>query len=164
MMKKVATTIEVHHFVCCPACGEDSHRVDHLFEDANTHGSCDFGPWYCSECGAAFRGQVVGTDVFTELIPEKRKDRSLVLLKYNNLLLMVEGMYFDGKLDKENDRYFYEEHTCPVNFMHNVEAVVDLESNEPDPHGMFEYIGTMPFADVDEEGVLQQLISLATKE
>lgn len=146
-MKKASTTIEVTHFIDCPHCYNDRYRVDHLFSpDKQVR---HFGPWYCDECGGSFSGKVIGSDVFVEKHDEsKRKDKCLVFLKNNNVMLVVKGMYFDGELNLENERYFYEEHTCPTNYL-GVEMVIDTDDGDTDPHGIFEFIGAIPYVDLD---------------
>lgn len=51
----------------------------------------------------------------------------------NPVFFVVEGLS-KSDLDKS---YYYNEHTCPVNFI-PIEAVMTKEDN--DPHGIFEYI------------------------
>ena len=61
---------------------------------------------------------------------------TLVLLKRNGIYLIVNGYG-----DKEHDQYFYNEHTCPTNYMGDVEAVI--YEKDADPHGVFEWVATI---------------------
>ena len=63
------------------------------------------------------------------------KTPTLVLLKRNGIYLVVNG-YGNG-----NDAYFYNEHTCPTNYMQDVEAVI--YEKDADPHGVFEWVATI---------------------
>ncbi len=144
-MKKANTIIETKQYVLCPHCEQSQSQIDHLFNGDGR--DVTWGPWYCDECGCAYKGVVKGTDVFVEK-SDKRKDKCLVFLKNNNVLLVVEDMYFDGELDVENKRYFYEEHTCPTNYL-GVEMVVDLNDGHTDPHGIFEFAGVIPYINLD---------------
>jgi len=57
--------------------------------------------------------------------------------------VVVKGMAFAvGTKDnyEAGCEYFYDEHTCPVNWM-GVECLYDNRNNDTDPHGMFEYVG-----------------------
>lgn len=156
-MEKVNTIIEVKHFVECPHCHNSKNRIDHLFNDEGKETS--WGHWYCDECGGGYKGIVKGKDVFVEKVNE-RKDNSIVFLKNGNVLLAVKGMYFNGEHDAENDRYFYDEHTCPTNYFKNVEMVIDLENGDTDPHGIFEFVGSIPCVNLDEvEDVKALLLS-----
>ena len=60
---------------------------------------------------------------------------TLVLLKRNGIYLVVNG-YGNG-----NDAYFYNEHTCPTNYMDCVEAII--YEKDADPHGVFEWVATI---------------------
>ncbi len=42
----------------------------------------------------------------------------------------------------DSQRYYYEEHTCPSNFL-GVEKVMD-DSGDEDPHGIFAFVGIEP--------------------
>ena len=154
-MEKVNTTIEVKHFIKCPHCKNSKDRIDHLFndEDKETY----WGNWYCDECGGGYKGIVKGKDVFVEKVNE-RKDNSIVFLKNGNVLLAVKGMYFNGEYNAEDDRYFYNEHTCPTNYFKDIEMVIDLENGDTDPHGIFEFVGSIPYVDLNEVEDVEALL------
>lgn len=148
--------LTTHKFFLCPKCQKTEHRYDHL--DAGD----GFGPWYCDECGCAFKGQI--GKVSGALLPDvtilenTSKQRTLVLLRLDRgdgspLWFITEGMVFDGKpINPERDRYYYEEHSCPTNYVHCC-TIVDGE--DADPHGVFKYVATVPrpsdFDDVDRD-------------
>lgn len=83
---------------------------------------------------------MVPTQVTLEIRPEDAPIRFLV-----DSFLIVEK---DEKPEKseslENQQYFYEEHTCPTNWLMKVEEVIDKNGNH-DPHGAFKYVGTEIF-------------------
>lgn len=145
-MEKAKIILEKKYYIKCPHCGEGSSRIDHLFNDKNK--VANWGIWYCDICGKGYKGIVKGKEVYIEKV-NKRKDKCLVTLKYNNLLIIIEGIFFDGKFDEESLKYYYEEHTCPVNYL-RVEEVVDLKNNNIDPHGIFEFVEAVPHTDLDK--------------
>ncbi len=153
-MEKVNTTVETKHFINCPHCGSKSNQVSHLFNDGKQHTT--FGPWYCDECGNAYKGKVIGKNVYIEKTDGK-KDKCLTMLRKDNALIIFEDMYFNGELDLENKKYFYEEHTCPTNYL-KVDMVVDLNDGDKDPHGIFEFITTIPYIDLDTVEDVRDLI------
>lgn len=157
-MEKVNTIIEVVHFIECPHCHNSKIRIDHLFNDEGIETS--WGIFYCDECGGGYEGIVKGKDVFVEKA-NGRKDNSIVFLKNGNVLLAVKGMYFNGKHDPENDRYYYDEQTCPTNYFKNVEMVIDLETGDNDPHGIFEFVGSIPYVNLDEVDDVKALLTVA---
>lgn len=122
--------------IACPACGHGEFRVDHLVDRETP-----FGPWYCDDCGAGFRGNVSGGDVEVELTGETKKITRVLLRARGPLYVEVEGVEFsDVQGDK---RYFYEEHTCATNFLRVAEQIFTVDG-ETDPHGMFEFIDVRP--------------------
>ena len=76
------------------------------------------------------------------------------------LLLIVRGMRFQRAVtpeygDAEDDRaqYYYEEHTCPTNILDRVEVVID--GDDPDPHGLFRYLGEVDYDDELRERITE---------
>lgn len=139
--KVVAETL---HYVICPHCDKGRSRICHLFGKTNF----SWGTWYCDECGGGYKGVVNGTDVYVDKV-ERRIDHALVFLRHGDILLVVKGMYFDGDLDLSAKRYFYEEHTCPINYFKDAELIIDLKTKNDDPHGLFEFIGAIPHVEIE---------------
>lgn len=122
----------------CPECGQGRTRIDHL-----TPGQ-PFGPWYCDECGWAYRG--VQRDGYAEI--ERRVSRKVATTVYLRLeepvTLVVDGMRVPEPEDEpgaDHDRYYYEEHTCPSNAFRCVRKVIADDGDE-DPHGILTYLRT----------------------
>ena len=154
-MEKVETLIEVKHLIKCPHCESSKTRIDHLFTKENK--SISFGPWYCDECGKAYKGEVIGCDVFIEKIKDKRKDKCIVFLKNSNVLIAIKSYYYDGKIENEKFMNFYNQHTCPTNYL-GVEMVFDLNENEIDPHGIFEFVSVVEWFDTESvEDIIKKL-------
>ena len=93
-----------------------------------------------------------------------------VLLKQNDYLFLVKGhKHSDASqisfpLSSEEDEetlYFYEEHTCPTNITKDIEEIVDLTTERLDQHGMFEYIGSLPYIEMGRKayGFAQEIVS-----
>jgi len=142
-MEKAKLKPVTKHYITCPFCNTDGTEgpgsADHLIQN-NT----SFGPWYCKSCGKAIYGKTENGDVFVEK-SDKTLEESLVLLRLDpqqqSIFLIVKGRIFDGKLDEDSDQYLYEQHTCPTNFLGDVEVVIIGEDN--DSHGLFEYVTTI---------------------
>lgn len=133
---------ETKKYAICPECGKPTSTVDHLLDKTTEIW------WYCDECGAQYHLKFENGKMFIGKT-DKRTDRKLVLLRHGNVALIVEGMKFSDH--ESNDDYFYNEHTCPTNFMRNVKMIIDLRNMNNDPHGIFEYVGTFPWDDrIDE--------------
>jgi len=153
IMNKSKVVSETLHYIICPHCEKFRNRICHLFGKKNYQ----WGIWYCEECGGGYKGTVDGTDVYVEKV-EKRKDNALVFLKFDNILLAVKGMYFDKNLNFL--KYFYEEHTCPINYLKSAELIIDLHYENTDPHGLFEFVGAIPYVETEnmEYDEINQLV------
>lgn len=68
--------------------------------------------------------------------------KTLVLLHRDGVFIVVEGCATFEPLESvnEHNEYFYNEHTCPTNYL-QVEAVC-IDGNM-DPHGVFEFVRTV---------------------
>jgi hypothetical protein len=139
-------------FIRCPECSKGEWRVDHLVG----LGWRSFGPWYCDECGFGFTGAVLDDGTVRTRAHASRVVPTHVTLRLEEpVTLVVKGMRFIEGRDQpddpdEHDRYYYEEHTCPTNFLKCVVEVYGANS-EADPHGVCRYMGTRT-ASPDDDG------------
>jgi len=139
MITKVTKT----HIVC-PSCNKPAGTIDHFLEftyPVDTR-------WYCDHCREQY--SFVVTKQNNELVVSDLKltgnkmGKCLVLLKNNDIGLVVEGLYFNNEFDS-NHEYFYNEHTCPVNYLKDIKEIFDLKNKDYDPHGIFQYVTTLPY-------------------
>lgn len=138
-----------HLAIPCPACGSweqddsDGFAIGHLRDGRSA------GPWYCDVCGQAFTLRRVGQGAECEILSGHKKEQTLVTLRIEQpATLVVEGIRITrpGEDDNDpdgNDRYFYEEHSCPENSLRRVVTVVTDDGND-DPHGWLRYVKTEP--------------------
>jgi hypothetical protein len=154
---KLKSFKEIKEYLICPVCGFDkAFSISHF-----TNGECSgFGPWYCDKCFHSIVGEVHGGIAEVELT-DKMCIPTLVLLVYykdmdksQRMYLIVKGMRFTtgGKDDDGNQHYFYNEHTCPINYM-RVEMVLEHEiihndeydPGDTDPHGIFHFVASIDY-------------------
>lgn len=160
IMNKTDLIVETKRYIPCPDCGESAGSIDHLIEySIRLDSEREFGPWYCDECGCGFKGKVVGQDVFIKKSDRMNNKEISVFLKHDDILLIVKGSQASFQ-DDDSLEYYYNEHTCPVNFLRgdSLQIIVDLKDNDTDPHGIFEYLGSVPhqyFGNVDIDGILK---------
>ena len=136
------TFTKPHRYIPCMHCGAGAFMVSHLI-----HGT-RFGPWYCDDCGRSFTGRTV-SDGSVEVEPHGgRVVQTLVTLRREPgdgpITLLVRGIQVldhDEEFDPERDDYFYNEHTCPTNYLAKVEKVIAPDGDE-DPHGVFRWVKT----------------------
>ena len=136
-------------YIDCPMCGEDDFQVDHLESGQTT-------AWYCDKCGGKFGIEVRGgkytiTQFILTPLPD-RKEKTLVTLQSKGpVRLIVEGIRLtDCPKEEGHDEYFYNEHTCPTNYLSSVVKCIDPADGNEDPHGIFEYVSTEPWRDLEK--------------
>lgn len=143
---KAAVAIKTQTYLSCPECGADAHSWGERAVGSS------FGPWYCDDCGFGIKG--VATEDGADIEEAGgRKLNTLVLLRLyeplkngNSVHIVVEGMTFvkpGQDPDFSNDEYFYNEHTCPWNYLR-----LPLKDGEDcDPHGVFVHQETILMPD-----------------
>lgn len=140
------TSTYSHDFVVCPWCGKESGcRVDHLYGRDTS-----WRLWRCGKCQQSFRGTVRNTNVVTA---EKTTDggirqRAMNLLKFEGVdgpvfFVMDGGTYTEDpnatdRDEQDSQRFFYEEHSCPTNWLRTCVAVI--EDGDTDPHGFLSFV------------------------
>ena len=136
-------------YIHCPHCGEKGSRVDHLFSDA--HKPVSFGPWYCDSCGGSYRGKVLNDNsVDLELLDQQKVDTLdlLILLPQEKpVYFVIKGMGFrkiGERTDFDGKDFFYESHSCPTNWLRQIERLV-IE-NDDDPHGLLRFVRSIESA------------------
>ncbi|MDU7377877.1 MAG: hypothetical protein E7L09_05825 [Enterobacteriaceae bacterium] len=144
-MKAEITTLS-EQFFHCPECDSPEFSFDHLSTGSS------FGPWYCDKCGCGIVGEIIlgGVEIH---IHSDRKAKTLVLLKLDKEIdtpvhIVVEGMIFYPRnskpiINQEHESYFYNEHTCPWNYL----RVSIKDGDETDPHGIFRHQETVIMPD-----------------
>lgn len=135
-------------YIACPNCG----KGDHLIDGVNKKGFRS--AWYCHECGVRFSIEWSAPDQFIlGVMPGERVVKTLVTIESSGpVRLVVEGIHLvnDAKPKSEeeqtgHDEYHYNDGTCPTNYLGNVRTVIDPESGDDDPHGIFVYVKTEPW-------------------
>lgn len=132
-------------YLHCPHCGENGHRVDHLPRPAS------FGPWYCDSCGGSFRGRVLADESIDVELLDDMKVETLDLLclppQEKPVYFVIRGMGFRklGELTAlSNKGFFYESHSCPTNWLRDIERLV-IEDDD-DPHGLLLHVRSIEMA------------------
>ena len=122
--------------VACPSCGELS-AIDYCKKDYQY-------TWWCSneKCGKQY-SFVIKDDWSVESEPTGVVvERELVLLEMKpqkeSVFIVVKAIVAD---EVRYHEYFYNEHSCPVNYFNQTEEV-SLGEYE-DPHGLFRYVKSL---------------------
>lgn len=132
---------KVKLFIPCPSCTAGSWRVDQLFISQTTSGTCQ-------ECRELANIKRISENDFEVTPVVGKKDwpvtvtlRSVTVppitlklntWKYSHSQEQSQEEYTD------NQRYFYNEHTCPTNWVREIEEI-EFQGDR-DPHGVFEFV------------------------
>lgn len=153
--RKANLTSETSVYVHCPHCGAKDNLVSHLFNDPI---ESSFGPWYCDSCGGSYKGRVIEENwvVLTPL--EESRIPQYVLLEIppreESIFFITTGMAFrklgnDIDDEKRKNEYFYNEHTCPTNWLKDVQMIA--YDGNLDPHGIARYVRHVDKPSLDHE-------------
>jgi len=127
------------NYIECPAGCDMRFAVSHLEMGCKTR-------WVCDKCGIHFDLHVQKDGIDTNILESRTKKTEITLRCEGPVSITVEGhRVIDPKDPKTQEEYleltkdFYEEHTCPVNYLRVVKEVFDAEG-AADPHGIFEVV------------------------
>lgn len=161
--------LKTRRYFSCPNGCDHELSVEHLFHGVLAvtaeYPRRTAGPWYCDVCGQGWRlsydhesidvepydggagNRGFGRDgkrrwqwVVLELPPQREPVR-----------FKVRGMRFSPEINEENVRYYYEEHTCPVNWLAEVNEVRIGE--DADPHGLWRVVEVSDLTDEEKADV-----------
>jgi hypothetical protein len=144
----------------CPKCDDVFLKipVDELagFRERQVKGSSTRQSWQCGGCltQLMFDFESDTIQILEEGHPGS-SSKNLVLLKLvptdKPIYLLVEGYTHYDKHGKYNpdQSYFYNEHTCPTNYLQSVLKI--YEGDDGDPHGLFQFVRNARMTDVLEK-------------
>lgn len=146
-MSKDSQTTYSLDYIICPHCNEKSGRqISHLYDQTPR----SWGPWECDNCDKYFSGTVNAPRDVT-LVKEDRppKTRLLTLMKFPGkkgdvFFVLNHFDYGHGDPNDElqsHNQYFFEEHSCPTNWLRDTAVVV--QNGDQDPHGFLEHVRTV---------------------
>ena len=148
-MGKAELKTKTTTYFMCPACNEHEFDVDYYLKKRQNEChtiSCD--------CGKNVIFTAKGNDIEIHDVVDGN-EAVLDLLSYchdDRLKLLVKGTMYrhDGKLSEDGREYWYNEHTCPINWTRDIAKVI--LDRDTDPHGVFRLQCTirMPDAHSDE--------------
>lgn len=164
-----ARRVQLHtkRYFLCPSCKKHEFEVEHLFQGPEAVVAWDeisgkheehvreVGPWQCDECDATWKVRVHPSDGTIDVVPAPQRSwhnwdvLELARADKTVIRLVVPGLSFERerKLDEELERkrYYYEEHTCPTNYLHSAVIVTSgdpADWGDADPHGLFRFVTT----------------------
>ena len=153
---------KTNRFIKCanPNCDYE-FQVDHLL--TGNHGTK--WNWSCEDCGFENEinailnkaNQIVDLNA-TINTQNPRTVPIYVLLAYHkkeeHFFLVVEDKAYDhdGKGHDLDKSYYYNEHTCPTNWMGgSVIRLLDGKEGDDDPHGIFQFVAAKLKTEIDSQ-------------
>lgn len=130
-------------YMICPACQAGDWRVDHLVTGFKTR-------WSCHECHVYFDIERTGPNSFdfTQVVGAEgiETPETVTLVSCTNPPITLKlntwkyghSQKYSVAEHRENQRYFYDQHTCPTNWVSQIEAII-FEGDD-DPHGVFKFV------------------------
>jgi hypothetical protein len=134
----------IKKFFMCINCNKGEFQYNHLEPGKN------WGPWHCSNCGVSFRGSIdMSGEPIVERTSEGIDEPVLVLLRLclplsdgSIVHAIIKAVNYGGKaIDESHQEYFYNEGTCPTNWMSEIDTII--ENQNVDPHGIFQWVSTI---------------------
>jgi hypothetical protein len=138
MSESTTALVRTKRFVGCPDGCDHEWQIEHLFGRGDTTVT-----WNCDDCGKAWRIAVKGEVVEIAHSPKQDEgERIAVILEIPPQsepirFKLIKRQYSPGDWDAERERYLYEEHTCPGNWLGGVDVYL---GDEPDPHGLARFV------------------------
>ena len=118
------TKIEPHiltkRLVICSHCGAEMSSVDHMIDEPHIFTT----EWYCPKCERGTEMKVGQGKLLTRK-GKQYQPTVLALLFHGDLALVVNAGAVDGKTDGLS--YFFDEHTCPTNYLSRIRMIIDLK-------------------------------------
>lgn len=152
------TEIYTKRFLRCPNGCDCEWSVEHLF---GHHESA--GPWACDECGEAWRLAIKGEAI--EMTRAPKHDYGPRVVVVLEIPPQTEPIRFKltkrraAEFTDENERFLYEEHTCPTNWLGDVDEMYIGE--DPDPHHIIRFVEARALT-AEEEAKLEHGIGPVT--
>jgi hypothetical protein len=146
-------TIYQHDYLICPWCDAESGvRIDHLYANDLPFVSEGYGGWKCHECRMPIGVRVTAPGKVetwkVDRVPQEFS-RAMALLRFDGkdgpvFFVMDHDRYSEKGAWAPDDefqssqRYFFEEHSCPTNWLRD--CVMVIEGGDCDPHGFLSFV------------------------
>ena len=126
---KETTIIVTQTYALCPHCGKTGSTIDHAELEW-------FPPWCCNHCGEWYQARKIqGCFEVRKAIPRMgiwdcvRHPDYWLILKCGDLVVIIKSSHSPPKGTETKEEwlghleYYYEEHTCPTNFIRGVDEI-----------------------------------------
>ena len=131
---------KIRLYIPCPSCTDGFWRADQLKMGQPT-------TWSCDQCNNQAHILRVSDEDF-QTVPTGKKETPITVILQSvtepKIIVRVNAWKYAHSQDLpqdefvENERYFYNQHTCPTNWLRDIEQI-EFEGDK-DPHGVFEFV------------------------
>ena len=137
--------IMIKRYFLCLNCGKHEFTIEHILQEFETS-ECFVSPfntrWGCDECGSQIKIVIHKDGIVETEILEEKSVKYTVLLEIppqsKSIFLKIKAESYGRDIESDNLRFFYEEHTCPINYFRSC-TEIKIGDND-DPHGLAKYI------------------------
>lgn len=133
----------VRLYADCPLCSDHEFRIDHLAIGQPAY-------WSCDSCGEEIQFIREGLTEFRVAPTGKKRKAPITVTLRSDTVPPIEvkvntwkypPLYGEEWTQEEfldHERFFFEEHTCPTNWLRDVEEITF--EGDHDPHGLFKFV------------------------
>lgn len=157
------------YFTCPNGC-EHEFFIEHLLTKGDPCVAPEgttrtAGPWYCDDCGDSWNIEYTthSIDVTRSKLPRQIKRH--VVLEIPPLASPIRFRITtmrDPTFDAGNSEYLYESHSCPTNWLRDID-IMEFDGDQ-DPHGVIRFVNQFDATPETLDGSNSQQPSLMTVE
>jgi hypothetical protein len=154
-MEKAEVKYKTVNYISCPFCNNFDFEISKIseFKDASMF------PIVCPECKNGFKSKFINDELHIKKLNETKINGCIDFLKYGNILLLLKGVYINYDLDLNRRKKFFDKECCPAAYLSKTIEIVDMSTGEPDPHGIFEFIESIPIVeDYSYENIIKEMV------
>lgn len=135
------TEIKTKRFFACPNGCKQDFPVEHLLMgECGPSGTA--GPWGCDDCGDSWNVAYTSDSISVTRAKAVRRIKHHVILELppqtSPVRFRLTTTYDPRHNTDDNTKFFYESHSCPTNWLRDID-VVEFEGDR-DPHGLIKFV------------------------
>lgn len=143
------TEIKTKRYFTCPNGCAHEFQVEHLLRKDDPCAAAPgttrtAGPWYCDECGDSWNIAYGDGNIAVTRSKQPRQIKMHVVLEIPPLQSPIRFRITKSTSPEygENTEYFYESHSCPTNWLGDIDTM-EFEGDQ-DPHGVIRFVNQFP--------------------
>jgi hypothetical protein len=138
--------LKIKRFFTCPNGCSHEFVVEHLLAKGGPCAAAKgtprtAGPWYCDDCGDSWNIEYTAESIDVTRSNRPRQVKRHVVLELSPQTSPIRFRITrscDPDLNAGNAEYLYESHSCPTNWLRDID-LVEFEGDQ-DPHGLIQFV------------------------